>query len=516
MTPKPPRLPHPRRPAAIRVRALISALVAIALAGVGWVAVTTSAAAAVACKVTYTKNDWGSGFTADLTIQNLGDALSGWTLRYSYSGNQRLQSGWNGTWSQSGQDVTVTNAAWNGNVATGASVSTGAQFSYSGTNTDPTSFSVNNVTCTGSVPTTTPPTTPTTTPPTTSPPPSSPPPGTAPVLHVSGNKLVDAGGRTVVLHGVNRSGGEFACIQGNGMWDGPVDQASIDAIRTWNIKAVRIPLNEECWLGSSDVPAGGTSGTAYQQAVKSYVTLLLNNGITPIVEMHWNFGQYTGPGGNCTDVKATCQKPMPDAQFAPSFWTGVANAFKGDNRVVFDLFNEPFPDAAVNFSDPTEAWNCFLNGGTCTGISYQVAGFQSLVNAVRATGATNVILLGGLAWSNDLSQWLQHKPTDPTGNLAAFGHVYNFNSCSNASCWDSTFGAVAAQVPLTLSEIGENDCAHGFIDTLMNWADSHGVGYLGWTWNTWPCTSGPALISSYDGTPTNFGVGFRDHLRSLP
>ena len=55
---------------------------------------------------------------------------------------------------------------------------------------------------------------------------------------------------------------------------------------------------------------------------------------------------------------------------------------------------------------------------------------------------------------------------------------------------------VAAQVPLTLSEIGENDCAHGFVDTLMNWADAHAVGYLGWTWNNWDCSSGPAL-----GTP---------------
>jgi hypothetical protein len=31
---------------------------------------------------------------------------------------------------------------------------------------------------------------------------------------------------------------------------------------------------------------------------------------------------------------------------------------------------------------------------------------QSLVNAVRATGAINVIMAGGLTWTNDLSQWL--------------------------------------------------------------------------------------------------------------
>jgi hypothetical protein len=144
-----------------------------------------------------------------------------------------------------------------------------------------------------------------------------------------------------------------------------------------------------------------------------------------------------------------------------------------------------------------------------------VAGFQSLVNAVRGTGATNVVMIGGLAYSNDLTQWLAFKPSDPLNNLAAFGHVYNFNTCSNTSCYDSQMAPVAAQVPLSLTEIGENDCAHGFVDTLMSWADAHGVGYLGWTWNTWPCNSGPALITDYNGTPTAFGQGLRDHLTTV-
>ncbi|MCO6005108.1 hypothetical protein NE236_08940 [Actinoallomurus purpureus] len=45
-------------------------------------------------------------------------------------------------------------------------------------------------------------------------------------------------------------------------------------------------------------------------------------------------------------------------------------------------------------------------------------------------------------------------------------------------------------------------------------ADAHAVGYLGWTWNTWGCGSGPSLISSYDGAATAYGAGLRDHLRS--
>ena len=339
--------------------------------------------------------------------------------------------------------------------------------------------------------------------------------GAAPALHVSGNRLVTAAGATYPRLGVKRSSGEFACIQGTGMGDGPVDQAAVNAMKTWNVHMVRIPLNEQCWLGASNVPATGTKGAAYQQAVKDYVNLLVANGITPVVEMHWSFGQYSGPGAGCSDVNATCQKPMPDAQFAPTFWSQVATAFKGNNAVIFDLFNEPFPDFANNFSNPTAAWTCLRDGGTCTGIGYQVAGMQSLVNAVRATGATNVIMVPGIAFTNDLSQWLAFRPTDSAGNLMATWHSYNFNACVTQSCWDSQIGTVARQVPVVAAEIGQNTCAHDYIDQVMAWADTNGVGYAAWTWNPWGvCNSvGNVLILDTNGTPTaTFGEGFRAHL----
>ena len=46
---------------------------------------------------------------------------------------------------------------------------------------------------------------------------------------------------------------------------------------------------------------------------------------------------------------------------------------------------------------------------------------------------------------------------------------------------------------------------------MHGWADAHHVGYLAWTWDTWDCSSGPALITSYDGTPTAFGAAVRAH-----
>ena len=141
---------------------------------------------------------------------------------------------------------------------------------------------------------------------------------------------------------------------------------------------------------------------------------------------------------------------------------------------------------------------------------------QTLVNAVRSTGAGNVIMLGGLEWSNDLTGWLSHEPVDPDHNLAASWHSYNFNACNTRSCWAGQIAPVTARVPVITGEIGENDCADTYIDPLMSWLNSKSTSYLAWAWNTdFNCASGPGLITSYTGTPTAFGAGYESDLRML-
>ena len=460
------------------------------------------AAASPVCQIAYTVNsDWGTGFSIAITITNNGPAITSWTLAYSYTGNQKIAQSWSGNWSQSGEAITVTNASWNGSLATGGSTQIGANFSYTGTNTAPTAFTLNGNTCNGGPS------------PSPSPSPTSTGGGPAPQLHVSGNKLVNASGATVILHGVDRSGTEYACVQGNGIFDGPNDQASITAIKSWGVNAVRVPLNEACWNAESYVnPA--YAGANYINAIKAYVSLLNANGIVAILDLHWTDGAYTGPSSGCSSAQAVCQKPMPDAAQAIPFWSSVAAAFKGNNAVIFDLFNEPYASRATGSA--TSGWACWLNGGTCPGISYQVAGMQGMVNAVRSAGASNVIMLGGEEYSNDLTQWLAYEPSDPDHNLVASWHSYNFNTCSSQSCWTSQVAPVAAQVPVIAGEIGENDCADGYVNPLMSWMDSAGISYLAWAWNAdFNCSSGPGLISDYSGTPTNYGTGVKSHLLSL-
>ncbi|RIV36579.1 glycoside hydrolase family 6 protein [Micromonospora radicis] len=143
----------------------------------------TAAHAATQCDVAYTTNDWQGGFTANITIRNIGDPLNGWTLGFTFpDANQRVQQGWSARWSQSGRNVTAQNEAYNGNLATGGTASIGFNGSWSGSNPRPTSFTVNGVACNGGTTPTTPPptTTPPTTPPPTTPPPTTPPPTTPP------------------------------------------------------------------------------------------------------------------------------------------------------------------------------------------------------------------------------------------------------------------------------------------------------------------------------------------------
>ena len=344
-------------------------------------------------------------------------------------------------------------------------------------------------------------------------------------LHVEGNRLVNAQGQTVVLRGVNRMGLEYMCVQAGGLADGPVDQASVNGMRTWrNSNIVRVPLNEQCWLGVGGNPRGAT----YQQGVENYVNLLTASGMYVLLDLHWS-----APAGQLS----TGQQAMPNTSYSADFWRSVATRFKSNPMVLFDLFNEPIPNNNAN--DGTDAgamrsWSCWRDGGaggncdTTLSLSVgtslsgsQAVGMQALVDAVRSTGAQNVIVLGGIQWANTI--WssssrniLTYKPVDPLGQLVASLHSYDGTWCPDTACYDREVAPVAAQMPVIFGEFGNGGGATP-LNALMNWADAHGVGYLAWTWSV--SSSGFSqykLILSWDGTPNDFGQVVKGHLAILP
>jgi Cellulase (glycosyl hydrolase family 5) len=303
-------------------------------------------------------------------------------------------------------------------------------------------------------------------------------------LHVVRNRLVDRTGRALTVHGVNRSGTEYACVQGWGIFDGPSDAASVKAIASWHVNAVRIPLNEDCWLGIKGIkPEYG--GARYRKAIVDYVRLLHSYGMYAELSLMW-----AAPGAN----KATYQPGAPDRDHSPAMWASMAKTFRNDPNVVL----APWGETVVNA-------DCFLRGGVCEATfgqsneAYATAGMQQAVTVMRRAGYRGVIAIPGIDYANNLSKWLSHMPKDPRRQLIAEAHVYGKNTCASVACFNATLAPVARRVPLIFGETGEtydaSSCGSSHISTFLRWADAHRVGYLTWTWNTWGNCS--ALIGDF-------------------
>ena len=320
-------------------------------------------------------------------------------------------------------------------------------------------------------------------------------------LRVDGNTLVDGSGRTVRLHGVNRSGTEYACVQGWGIFDGPNDAASVRAMATWNVNVVRVPLNEDCWLNINGIDAQ-YAGNNYINAIVTYVNLLHQYGMYAEVSLMWG-----APGA----YQATYQPAAPDRDHSPSMWSSMAVTFKNDTNVILAPWGET-----------TVGWKCFMQKGCDDEATYgpynqfyQTAAMREAVKRMRTAGYTGVISLPCIDYANACgkidgakyngSTWLESRPNDPMHQLVAEAHVYGKNLCDTVACFNSSMRPITKKVPLIFGETGEtydaSDCEPNYIPTFMNWADAHGVGYEAWTWDTWGNCG--VLISNYDGTPGN-------------
>ncbi|HEY4963863.1 MAG TPA: cellulase family glycosylhydrolase [Candidatus Saccharimonadales bacterium] len=368
---------------------------------------------------------------------------------------------------------------------------------------------------------------------------SSPPPVLA--IHVSGGQLVNAQRVATRLLGVDAGGTEDSCIDAASYntWP-PLDASEAAAMAAWKVNAVRIPLNEDCWLGINGATTA-LAGANYQNAIKNWVNTLNRQGFIVILDLHW-----TAPG----TYPANQQYAMADSDHSITFWSQVAGTFKANPAVIFDPFNEPAISVSPNPSwTPTSTdWACWLNGcsiteskntllnGTYTSVTYTTAGMQQLVSTIRATGATQPIMVGGLNNAGDpcgtkdlggnggACMETSYMPRDPLNQLAISFHTYNWTSCTTLACWNTTLaGARAANLPIITGEFGERDCLTSYNDAYMNWADANKVSYLMWSWRVdnsaqQTCTSPNPdfrMLSNWGGatTPHNpASADFKSHL----
>lgn len=305
-----------------------------------------------------------------------------------------------------------------------------------------------------------------------------PPPDKLPKeLRVVGNTIRNAAGEQVWLQGVAIPSLEWSA-------GGEQILKSIEvAIRDWKSNCIRIPLREHFWSGTG--PWQNDGGMKYRQLVDDAVNLCATHGVYVVLDLH----AFHAP-----------QKKHVD------FWTDLAPRYKDHPAVLYELYNEP---VAI----PWEVWR---NGGHVIDAKpgqrtteFDSPGIQALLDAVRATGAKNIVIAGGLDWGYDLSGVLNGfalKEHEGGNGIVYSSHVYPWKSN-----WQEKFLAVAEKHPLFLGEVGaeqelmpflqSQEDPHTWVPDMLGVIQKH---KLHWTaWNFHP-KSRPRVILDWDYTPTPF------------
>ncbi len=321
-----------------------------------------------------------------------------------------------------------------------------------------------------------------------------------PELFVVGNRLHTKEGREVVLQGIVTPSLEWSPGGENAL------ASELMAIEGWKAKIIRLEVRDDWWWGQSPVQKDG--GASYRALVDAAINLAANRGVYTMIDLH----RY--------------RAPRPEHV---TFWKEVATKYKNRPDVLFDLFNEPHDIS----------WEVWGNGGLVeekTGKAdedaflsdaekkklahgFQSPGMQALVDAVRGTGAKNLIVAAGLNWSYDLSGITKgYALDDRDGHGILYSwHVYNWHKD-----WQDNIMATAAKYPILVAECGADVHKMSFVPAAdqedpATWSPRF-LGFIqknkfNWTAFSFHPHCTPVLISDWDFTPTpGWGALVKDAL----
>lgn len=348
------------------------------------------------------------------------------------------------------------------------------------------------------------------------------------MVSISGNRLIGTDGKALRLIGVDRSGTEYSCSGavsgggfGYGIFQGPADTGSVKALESWHVNAVALPLNEACWLGGYAGLDPTYTGSAYRRAIVGYVKLLNAAGIYVVLRL-----SAAAPGDHAygSDSISSDEIPMADADHSIRFWSSVASTFRSYRRVLFHTYDEPHD----------VSWQCLRDGCTANDVpegqmrfgTYQTAGNQSMVDAIRGAGAHQPIIISGPNFAGDLSQWDTFKPSDPRHELMA--DVSSFDYSDYVVGHRDELRSFSRHHPIIVGGFGDTHCVSTYSQKVMAVMDSIHESYLAWTWDTVqdyggcsnallddPGTRNGFPAGYYTGRPSGFGRGVRAHFRKV-
>lgn len=285
-------------------------------------------------------------------------------------------------------------------------------------------------------------------------------------LSAAGNVLVNADGQAVVLRGLMPA--DPAALARKGRFN----RAFFDGMAASGANVIRLPVHPERWERDPDY---------LWRYLDPAVTWNGENGVYTIIDLHF-----------IGDIGIDRSAQMPDIRtlsqdFAVAFWRQVASYFKDTPHIIFEIFNEP---AEI----PAEDWQ---------------ANAQILVDVIRATDAQQLIIVGGVEYSRDLS-WVLNMPI-ADDNIAYASHIYPAHSQYN---WDRWFGSISEKYPVVMTEWGwmESDPsgAQGYLvgsqktygEPLLAYLDQGGIGWVAcWYDDEWK----PVMFEKGTEQPTPFG-----------
>jgi endoglucanase len=304
-------------------------------------------------------------------------------------------------------------------------------------------------------------------------------------LHVQGNQILNKDGKVVHLQGVNVDSLEWN-VRGE-----QIMKSALVAVQDWKSNIIRLPVHEDYWFGKDATD----QGAAYRALVDNVVTLVANRGAYVLFDLH----RFKAPRQEHAD-----------------FWKDAAEHFKNHPAVLFDLFNEPHGTT----------WEVWRNGGLIeqkkkpgeedaftktddkAANGYQAIGMQALLDAVRSTGAKNVVLVGGLDYAYDLSGMGKGFALEDKGGngIVLSTHIY-----AQKKGWQEKVIDLADKYPIFVGELGANTKKFNFMpESAQEDATTWVPAVLGliqkynfhWTAFSLHPKSAPQLISDWNYTPT--------------
>ena len=309
------------------------------------------------------------------------------------------------------------------------------------------------------------------------------------MLHIEGNRIVNQAGAPVRLTGVNVPSLEW----------GNEGEHVLHSVRVacdeWGANVIRLPLAQDRWLGSA--PFQDDGGAAYRKTVDDVVRAVSEKGAYVVLDLHWSNAGQMG--------RSIGQHKMPDDN-SQIFWAMVSRSYANDPAVLFDLYNEPHD----------VSWEVWKNGGAVQEniddrpLAYHSPGMQQLASVIRANGARNVLIAGGLDWGYDLSGIPKGAALDDRGGggIVYGTHIYAWKG-SGPDNWNPYVGDIARQYAVWVGEVGVDPkdmhevkvAPETWARDILAYLDAHDLGWAGWTFHP---GATPRMIESWNYEPTPF------------